>query len=385
MFLIRSRNLSVVSRRLYTTHASISRTRISPRLLVPPVSRRTYAQGPGGGGIPGMAQFGMGGMEKGQALKEFSVDLTELARQGKLDPTIGRDEEIRRTIQILSRRTKSNPVVCPSSVDGYVFNSRQLLGPPGVGKTAILEGLASRIIAKEVPESLHSKRVLSLDLAALLAGTGIRGQFEEKFKALLRDIEAEAGGVICFIDELHTLLNLGKAEGSVDAGQMIKPALARGLQLVGATTPDEYRKTIAKDPALDRRFQPVTIEEPTVESTISILRGLKSRYEVHHGVEISDAALVTAAVYGARYISDRFLPDKAIDLVDEAASALRIAQESKPDELEALDRDIITLQIEFESLKNESDVMSVERRIRVEASLNRKKRKAERLSAIWHA
>ncbi|KAG8830316.1 chaperone ATPase hsp78 [Serendipita sp. 399] len=320
-----------------------------------------------------MFPFGMGGMEKGQALKEFSVDLTELARQGKLDPTIGRDEGTKSGglfKVILSRRTKSNPV---------------LLGPPGVGKTAILEGLASRIIAKEVPESLHSKRVLSLDLAALLAGTGIRGQFEEKFKALLRDIEAEAGGVICFIDELHTLLNLGKAEGSVDAGQMIKPALARGLQLVGATTPDEYRKTIEKDPALDRRFQPVTIEEPTVESTISILRGLKSRYEVHHGVEISDAALVTAAVYGARYISDRFLPDKAIDLVDEAASALRIAQESKPDELEALDRDIITLQIELESLKNESDVMSVERRIKVEASLNRKKRKAEKLSALWHA
>lgn len=315
-------------------------------------------------------QFGMEKMEKGQALKEFSVDLTELARQGKLDPTIGRDEEIRRTIQILSRRTKSNPV---------------LLGPPGVGKTAILEGLASRIIAKEVPESLHSKRVLSLDLAALLAGTGIRGQFEEKFKALLRDIESEAGGVICFIDELHTLLNLGKAEGSVDAGQMIKPALARGLQLVGATTPDEYRKTISKDPALDRRFQPVIIEEPTVETTISILRGLKSRYEVHHGVEISDAALVTAAVYAARYISDRFLPDKAIDLVDEAASALRLAQESKPDELAALDRDIITLQIELESLKNESDVMSVERRSKVEATLNRKKKKADKLSALWLA
>ncbi|EEB90167.1 hypothetical protein MPER_11665, partial [Moniliophthora perniciosa FA553] len=237
-----------------------------------------------------------------------SVYLTELARKGKLDPTIGRDEEIRRTIQILSRRTKSNPV---------------LIGPPGVGKTAILEGLASRIVAKEVPESLQNKRVLSIDLSAIMAGSGIRGQFEEKFKALIRDIEEEAGNVICFIDEVHTLFNLGKAEGSIDAGQMIKPALARGLQLVGATTPDEYRKTIGKDAALERRFQPVQISEPSVESTISILRGLKPRYEVHHGVEIFDSALVTAAVYSARYVSDRDLPDKAIDLVDEAASALR--------------------------------------------------------------
>jgi ATP-dependent Clp protease ATP-binding subunit ClpB len=256
--------------------------------------------------------------QKGDALKEYSVDLTEMARNGKLDPTIGRDDEIRRTIQILSRRTKSNPV---------------LIGPPGVGKTAILEGLASRIVAKEVPESLQNKRVLSIDLASIMAGSGIRGQFEEKFKALIRDIEEEAGNVICFIDEVHSLFNLGKAEGSIDAGQMIKPALARGLQLVGATTPDEYRKTIGKDAALERRFQPVSIDEPTVESTISILRGLKSRYEVHHGVEIADSALVTAAVYSARYISDRYLPDKAIDLVDEAASALRLAQESKPDEL----------------------------------------------------
>jgi len=296
--------------------------------------------------------------------------LTELAKAGKLDPVIGRDEEIRRTIQILSRRTKSNPV---------------LIGPPGVGKTAILEGLASRIVAKEVPESLHNKRVLSIDLSAIMAGSGIRGQFEEKFKALIRDIEDEAGGVICFIDEVHTLFNLGKAEGSIDGGQMIKPALARGLQLVGATTPDEYRKTISKDAALERRFQPVTIEEPTVESTISILRGLKSRYEVHHGVEISDGALVTAAVYAARYISDRFLPDKAIDLVDEAASSLRLAQESKPDALEQLDRAVMTMQIELTSLRNESDPLSAERREALEQALERTRKEAAALEERWQA
>ncbi|GBE89405.1 Heat shock protein 78, mitochondrial [Sparassis crispa] len=308
--------------------------------------------------------------QKGDALKEYSVDLTELARNGKLDPTIGRDEEIRRTIQILSRRTKSNPV---------------LIGPPGVGKTAILEGLASRIVAKEVPESLQNKRVLSIDLSAIMAGSGIRGQFEEKFKALIKDIEDEAGNVICFIDEVHMLFNLGKSEGSIDAGQMIKPSLARGLQLVGATTPDEYRKTIGKDAALERRFQPVQIDEPTVEATISILRGLKPRYEVHHGVGIADAALVTAAVYSARYISERFLPDKAIDLVDEAASALRLAQESKPDELDALDREIVTLEIERESLRNEADVFSVERRKKVEETLSEKRTEAERLTEIWQA
>ncbi|TDL26495.1 P-loop containing nucleoside triphosphate hydrolase protein [Rickenella mellea] len=327
--------------------------------------------GGGGGGFPGFPGLTMKPQhQKGDALKEYSVDLTELARNGKLDPTIGRDEEIRRTIQILSRRTKSNPV---------------LIGPPGVGKTAILEGLASRIVAKEVPESLHDKKVLALDLSAILAGSGIRGQFEEKFKALIKDIEDEGGQAICFIDELHTLFNLGKSEGSIDAGQMIKPALARGLQLVGATTPDEYRKTIGKDAALERRFQPVKIDEPTVESTISILRGLKPRYEVHHGVEISDAALVTAAVYGARYISDRYLPDKAIDLVDEAASSLRLAQESKPDELEALDREIMTLQIELESLRNESDVFSQERRKEVEAKLEANRQQGSELEIIWQA
>ncbi|KAJ7629029.1 P-loop containing nucleoside triphosphate hydrolase protein [Roridomyces roridus] len=342
---------------------------ILTRSTQPPVFRRHYAQGPAGPGGQNPFSFKMGPQHgKGEALKEYSVDLTEMAREGKLDPVIGRDEEIRRTIQILSRRTKSNPV---------------LIGPPGVGKTAILEGLASRIVSKEVPESLHNKRVLSIDLSAVMAGSGIRGQFEEKFRSLIQDIEAEAGNVICFIDEVHTLFNLGKAEGSIDGGQMIKPALARGLQLVGATTPDEYRKTIGKDAALERRFQPVSIDEPTVESTLSILRGLKPRYEVHHGVEISDNALVTAALYGARYISDRFLPDKSIDLVDEAASALRLAQESKPDELEALDRVIMTLQIELESLKKENDVFSVERRGKVEADLKAKREEAKRLTEVW--
>ncbi|EJF58053.1 P-loop containing nucleoside triphosphate hydrolase protein [Dichomitus squalens LYAD-421 SS1] len=335
-------------------------------------TKKSYAQGPPGGGQPAFPGFSMMGhqRQKGDALKEYSLDLTELARNGKLDPTIGRDDEIRRTIQILSRRTKSNPV---------------LIGPPGVGKTAILEGLAQRIVAKEVPESLQNKRVLSIDLAAIMAGSGIRGQFEEKFKALIKDIENEAGNVICFIDELHTLFNLGKTEGSIDAGQMIKPALARGLQLVGATTPDEYRKTIGKDAALERRFQPVTIDEPTVDATISILRGLKPRYEVHHGVGIADSALVTAAVYASRYISDRFLPDKAIDLVDEAASALRLAQESKPDELEKLDREIMTLEIERESLRHETDVFSAERRASVEAQLKQKREEAAQLTSVWQA
>ncbi|KAJ7597632.1 P-loop containing nucleoside triphosphate hydrolase protein [Mycena floridula] len=340
---------------------------LAPRLVVSLrfAPRRGYAQMRGG--LPGLS---MQQPEKGETLKQYSTDLTEMAERGALDPTIGRDSEIRRTIQILSRRTKSNPV---------------LIGPPGVGKTSILEGLATRVIAKEVPESLHNKRVLSIDLSAILAGSGIRGQFEEKFKALLRDIEDEGSNAICFIDEVHTLFNLGAAQGSIDAGQMIKPALARGLRLVGATTPDEYRKTIGKDAALERRFQPVLIEEPTVESTISILRGLKPRYEVHHGVEISDTALVTAAVYSARYVSERFLPDKAIDLVDEAASSLRLAQESRPDELEALDREIVTLQIELESLKKESDVFSVERRSKVEADLAAKREQAKQLTSVWQA
>ncbi|TEB28802.1 P-loop containing nucleoside triphosphate hydrolase protein, partial [Coprinellus micaceus] len=374
-----TRGQALPQRTLVTTAYARTRGRagglfVTPTACVPlkntfGASRRWASGMPPGGGGGGFPGFSMGQKpEKGAALKEHSVDLTELAKQGKLDPVIGRDEEIRRTIQILSRRTKSNPV---------------LLGPPGVGKTAIIEGLASRIVAKEVPESLQNKRVLSIDLASVVAGSGIRGQFEEKFKALVKDIEDEASNVICFIDEIHTLFNLGKAEGSVDGGQMIKPSLARGLRLVGATTPDEYRKTIGKDAALERRFQPVSIDEPTVGATISILRGLKPRYEVHHGVEISDGALVTAAVYGARYVSDRFLPDKAIDLVDEAASALRLAQESKPDELEALDREIMTLQIELESLKKETDVFSSERRAKLEEDLRRKREEASQLTRIW--
>ncbi|KAJ9125547.1 hypothetical protein QFC22_000509 [Naganishia vaughanmartiniae] len=345
--------------------------------------KRGYANGggmpPGGGGGFGGMRFPGGGMnmgggqkEKGETLKQYSIDLTEMARENKLDPIIGRDDEIRRTIQILSRKTKSNPV---------------LLGHPGVGKTAILEGLAQRIVNKEVPESLQNKRLLTIDLASLIAGSGIRGQFEEKFKNLLEDIQEEQasthGGVICFIDELHTLLNLGKAEGSLDAGNMIKPALARGLKLVGATTLDEYRKYIEKDQALARRFQPIIVEAPSVPSTITILRGLRSRYETHFGVQIADSALVTAAMYADRYIPDRFLPDKAIDLVDEAASALKLSQESKPDALEALDREMTELHIERESLKNESDTFSVERLQKVDDMLHTKRNERDRLLAIW--
>ncbi|GHJ85338.1 hypothetical protein NliqN6_1740 [Naganishia liquefaciens] len=367
---------------------SILATRLRPtvtalRLHNAPL-RRGYANGggmpPGGGGFGGMRFPGGGGMnmgmggqrEKGETLKQYTVDLTEMARENKLDPIIGRDDEIRRTIQILSRKTKSNPV---------------LLGNPGVGKTAILEGLAQRIVNKEVPESLQKKRLLTIDLASLIAGSGIRGQFEEKFKNLLEDIqEAQAdseGGVICFIDELHTLLNLGKAEGSLDAGNMIKPALARGLKLVGATTLDEYRKHIEKDQALARRFQPIMVEAPSVASTITILRGLRSRYETHFGVQIADSALVTAAMYSDRYVPDRFLPDKAIDLVDEAASALKLAQESKPDALEALERELTELHIERESLKNESDTFSIERLQKVDELLHEKREERDRLFNLW--